>query len=174
MGHRDNGMAFERLIRRKLEDLGFFVHDANILFGQNCPNIDLVVYAKSGACYVQVKGTERPAQKDRLIVDGSPWTEVQLFGGAPLFNRHDHLKAHFVALVEKTAFGGTEFYLASPIHLEQLVRDRGLEFAKRPKRDGKARSIAFRKELPKSVLANWREAWHLLGEPVRSPIDNIS
>ena len=39
-----NGRSNELLARRWIEDQGFVVHDANIVFGMNCPNIDLIVY----------------------------------------------------------------------------------------------------------------------------------
>jgi hypothetical protein len=38
--------------RRAIEDQGFVVHDANVLFRANCPNIDLVVFGKNAATYV--------------------------------------------------------------------------------------------------------------------------
>jgi hypothetical protein len=59
--HKGRGMAVsgwrnkELLARRAIEDRGFKVHDANMAFHQNCPNIDLIVYTKTAAVYVQVK-----------------------------------------------------------------------------------------------------------------------
>jgi hypothetical protein len=60
--------------------------------------------------------------------------------------------------------GETDFYIAPPEQLETLVRHRALELAARPKRDGTQRSIGFRKELPRQVFQQWRNAWHLLGD----------
>jgi hypothetical protein len=48
-----------------------------------------------------------------------------------------------------------------------------LEFAKRLKRDNTPRSIKFRKELPRDVLARWHNAWHLLGEAPQSQPEAI-
>ena len=141
--------------RRAIEDRGFTVHDANIVFGENCPNIDLIVYSKRMAQYVQVKSSETPATKDGVVIDGSPWTEAQLYDGAPVFNRRDHFEATFVLIVDKTKTGETNFYIAPPAELEALVRERALEFAKRPKRDNTPRSIKFRQELRRDVLAPW-------------------
>ena len=90
----------ELAARRAIEDAGYHVHDANVIFGANCPNIDLVAYGKSSATYVQVKGTKRAAGKDCIIVDGSPWTEEQLHGRAPVYNKHDGLVASHVVLVD--------------------------------------------------------------------------
>lgn len=68
----------EKLARRAIEDRGFKVHDANIVFHTNCPNIDLVVFGKRGATYVQVKTSKRPAGGSKaVILDGSPWTDQQ-------------------------------------------------------------------------------------------------
>ncbi len=39
-------------VRRAIEDQRFVVHDANVLFRENCPNIDLVVFGKNAATYV--------------------------------------------------------------------------------------------------------------------------
>ena len=60
--------------------------------------------------------------------------------------------------------GETNFYIAPPGELEELARKRAREFAALPKRDGTQRSIAFRKELPRQVLKQWRNAWQLLGK----------
>ena len=79
--------------RRAIEDRGFAVHDANIVFGANCPNIDLIVFAKAGASYIQVKSSQTPAGSNSVIIDGSPWTDDQLFHEAPVFNKHDHYRA---------------------------------------------------------------------------------
>jgi hypothetical protein len=150
--------------RRAIEDCGFRVHDANIIFGENCQNIDLIVYSKNIAQYIQVKSSETPATRNGVVIDGSPWTEDQLYNGAPIFNKHDHFQANFVLIVDKLKSGETIFYIAPPADLEKKVRERGVEFAKRPKRDGTPRSIKFRKELSRDVLAKWQDAWHLLGE----------
>ena len=61
--------------RRAIEDQGFVAHDANVLFRANCPDIDLVVFGKTAATYVQVKASQKPAGSDTVIVDGSPWTD---------------------------------------------------------------------------------------------------
>ena len=151
--------------KRAIEDQGFVVHDANVLFGTNCPNIDLVVYARTGAIYVQVKSSEKPAGKNSVVVDGSPWNTEQLLGNAPIYNKHDHYQAHFVVIVDRLKTGATEFYIAPPAALEELSRKRASEYANRPKRDGTQRSIKFRKELPREALQPWLRAWHLLGHP---------
>lgn len=150
--------------RRAIEDRGFRVHNANIVFGENCQNIDLIVYSKYIAQYIQVKSSEVPATKNGVVIDGSPWTDAQLYDNAPIFNKHDHFQAKLVLIVDKLKSGETNFYIAPPADLETLVRVRGIEFAKRPKRDGTPRSINFRKELPRDVLSTWHNAWHLLGE----------
>lgn len=55
---------------------GFTVYDANVLFRANCPNIDLVVFGKTKAVYIQVKSSETPASKDGVVEDGSPWKQA--------------------------------------------------------------------------------------------------
>lgn len=160
-----NWQAKEREARRAIEDRGFVVHDANVLFRANCPNIDLVVFGRSKAVYVQVKSSTTPASKDGVVVEGSPWTHAQLYEGAPLFNRHcksDDYEATLVIIVGWQKTGKTDFYIAPPKVLEDLLRTRGLEFAERPKLDGTRRSINFRKELSREALAQWLNAWHLL------------
>ena len=147
--------------RRAIEDQGFVVHDANVLFGVNCRNIDLVVYDKERAFYVQVKTSSRPAGKDHVTIDVSRWTQEQL-DGAPLFNRHDGMHASLVVVVHTMKNGEVEFYLAPPKALERLVRPRAIALAARPKRNGETRSVKFCKELPREQLAPWRNAWHLL------------
>ena len=149
-----------------LSDWRFAVHDANLVFGANCPNIDLIVYGKQGAVYAQIKATTKAAGKVCLVIDGSPWTEPQLRRGAPIFNKHDHFRASLVILVDASLAAEPQFYVAPPHELEQLVRERGVALADRPKRDGKRRAITFRKELPRAVLAPWRDAWAQLGEPL--------
>lgn len=164
-----NWKAKEKQARRAIEDRGFIVHDANIVFGENCPNIDLIIYSKYMAQYIQVKSSEFPASKNSVVIDGSPWTHAQLREGAPVFNKHDSFQAKLVVIVDKTKSGETNFYIVPPADLEVLVRARGLEFANRPKRDNTPRSINFRKELPRDVLAPWQNAWHLLGEAPQLP-----
>lgn len=154
------------MARRAIEDAGYRVHDANVIFGTNCPNIDLVVYGKRRATYVQVKGTMRAAGRDCVIVDGSPWTKEQLHGGEPIFDKRDGLIASHVVLVDQSTADEPEFYVATPERLTRLVRERGKEFAAHPKRDGSKRSIGFRKELPKALLRNRRNAWRSFGQPV--------
>src|ERR1700709_1774293 len=73
----------ERLAKRAIEDAGYVVHDANILFHKNCPNIGLVVYGPAAALYVQVKASVLPATKGSVTVCGAPWTEGQLLGRLP-------------------------------------------------------------------------------------------
>jgi hypothetical protein len=159
----------EIMAKRAIEDVGFDVHDANIIFDANCKNIDLVVYGKEEAIYVQVKSSERPAGKDYIIIDGSPWTEGQLNRNEAIYNKHDHFKAKFVVLVDIANRSTPAFYVVSPDELTKLVRKKGRAFAKKPKRDGNKRSINFRKELSKEELRKWLNAWYLLGEPVRPP-----
>jgi len=90
-----NGKKGELEARRWIEDKGFIVHNANVIFRANCPNIDLIVYTKTCARYVQVKFSEKPAGKDCITLDGSPWTQAQLEGTAPIFNKHDSFRANF-------------------------------------------------------------------------------
>ncbi len=159
----------EQLAKRWIEDHGFDVHDANIVFRTNCPNIDLIVYGKHRAIYVQTKSSEIPAGKDCVVIDGSPWSKEQLYNGAPIFNKIDHFQAAFVIIVDKNKDGGVQFYVAPPGDLEPLVRARGVEWAEKPKRNGDPRSIGFRKELPREALSQWRDAWHLFGERPSQP-----
>jgi len=158
--------------RRVIEDHGFVVHDANVIFGVNCPNIDLIVYAQEHAFYVQVKSSSNPAGRDCVIIDGSVWTEEQLYGGGPIFNKHEHFRCSFVVLVDSLKTGETDYYVAPPQPLEDLARSRALELAARPKKDGTKRSINFRKELPRSELLPWHRAWHLLGTPLTVTEEN--
>jgi len=153
-----NWRAKEVQARRAIEDHGFVVHDANIIFRQNCPNIDLVVYAQTRAFYVQVKSSKKPAGANSVIIDGSPWTREQLYDGAPIFNKHDHLRCELVVILDTLKTGETHFYIAPPKELEKLVRPRARKLAKRPKRDDSERSIAFRKELPRALLMQWAAA----------------
>jgi hypothetical protein len=156
----------ERVVRNAIEDLGYTVHDANVLFDANCPNIDLVVFGKSAAKYVQVKLSSKPATKGGTLIDGSPWTEDQLFKKAPVFNKHaDAPQAHLVVIAHKEREGGFTFYVAPPEHLTRAVLPVARAFAKKPKRDGSRRKM-FRKEIPLVKLARYREAWRYLGEPL--------
>ena len=106
--------------RRAIEDQGFVVQDANVLFRANCPNIDLVVFSRNAATYVQVKASEKPAQSDAVIVDGSPWTEDQLRNGGPIFNKHDGFRASLILIVASKA-GETEYYIAPPAVFDELL-----------------------------------------------------
>jgi hypothetical protein len=160
-----NGKSKEREARRAIEDRGYFVWDANVLFRENCPNIDLVVFGRSLATYIQVKSSSKPSGKDCVLVDGSPWTEEQLYGGAPIFNKHQgHFQASHIAIVETLATGKTEFYIAPPKVLEDIAVEIGRALHKKPKRNGEQRKM-FRKEVPRSRLLPWRNAWKQLGEP---------
>jgi hypothetical protein len=159
------GLAGEIQARRAIEDRGFVVHDANIIFGMNCHNIDLVVYGQSSACYVQVKASSKPAGADCVVIGGR-WTHKQLYEGAPLFNQYAGLHCRLVVIVDTLKAGETEFYVAPPAELEQLLRSRAISWARHPKRDGTPRSIGFFKELPRPLLEQWRQAWHLLGDPL--------
>ena len=143
------------------------VHDANILFHDNVPSIDLVVYGREQAVYVQVKSSRNPAGKDCITVDGSPWTEEQLHRDAPIYNKHDGFKARFIVLVDLTAGNSPSFYVVQPHELECAAREKARIFASKLKKDGTQRSIGFRKELAKEDLRPWLNAWHLLGEPTR-------
>lgn len=153
------------MARRWIEDQGFNVHDANIVFRENCPNIDLIVYGKCAAIYVQTKSSSNAAGPDHVVIDGAPWTEEQLYQSAPVFNKHNDFVAELVILVDTRKDGTVDFYVAPPRDLESLLRARGVEIAEKPKRDGTQRSIRFRKELPRADLRHWLNAWHLLGQP---------
>jgi hypothetical protein len=161
----ENGKSKEREARRAIEDRGFFVWDANVLFRENCPNIDLVVFGKSVANYIQVKSSTRPSGKDCVLVDGSPWTEEQLYAGAPIFNKHrGRFQASFIIVVDTLATGEMEFYIVPPEILEPIAVEIGRAFHKKPKRNGEQRKM-FRKEVPRSKLLPWQSAWEQLGEP---------
>jgi hypothetical protein len=160
----------EKIARRAIEDQGFTVHDANVLFRENCPNIDLVVFGKSGASYVQVKSSTTPATKDGVLIDGSPWTEEQLFANSPIFNKHaDRFQASLVVIVDTLATGETDFYVAAPKDLEPIAVEVGRVFMAKPKRNGERRKM-FRKEVPRTLLAPWRKKWSLLGEAEKIPV----
>ena len=166
MSGQNSGRRVENLARRAIEDAGYFVHDANILFQRNCPNIDLVVYSQHQAIYVQVKRSERPAGKDALVVDGSPWTREQMYEGAPIFNKHveaGEFLASVVLVVDTSSrTGDYRYFVLPPSEVEALLRERGRMWAETPKRDGSPRSISFRKELPTAELARSENAWDLL------------
>jgi Holliday junction resolvase-like predicted endonuclease len=150
-----DGQTGERKAKRWLEDRGYTVHDANILFAANCPNIDLVVYGQHKAVYVQVKSSSKPAGKGCVVVDGSPWTDQQLYGEAPIYNKQDGFCASLVIIVHSATEGETEFFAVPPERLEQLLRPLALAWADKHTRDGRKRSIKFRKELPHDVLLPW-------------------
>jgi len=159
----------ERDARRAIEDAGFDVHDANLVFRANCPNIDLIVYGEDQAVYVQVKSSKIPASSDHVTIDGTPWSQEQLNGAAPIFNKKPGYKAEYVVLVNYAKRDTPEFFVVPPDKLTELVIPRARKQAARPKKDGTKRSIKFRKELPRSILNDWRDAWHLLGKPIREP-----
>jgi hypothetical protein len=126
------------------------------LGGQRCrPSNDL-----SG--YVQVKSSEKPASKDHVTISGAPWTEGELYHGAPIFNKHDRWKAGMVIILDRVSPERTDYYIAPPDALERLVRPLAELHAAKPKKDGQPRSIAFRKELPRAMLKQWKDAWHLI------------
>jgi len=153
----------ELIAKRAIEDQGFMVHDANIVFRENSPNIDLIVFSRTGALYVQVKSSTKPASRDAVLIDGSPWTEDQLFNGAPIFNKHgDHFQASYVVIVDTLKTGELDFYVAPPDELARVAVEVGRKFWTRPKRDGQQRK-PFRKEVPRELLSEWRKAWGLLG-----------
>ena len=161
VGATSNGKKGEVIVRRALEDRGYEVQDANILFRANCPNIDLVVFARDRAIYLQVKTSTRPAGKDCVIVDGSAWSEEQLYGHAPIYNKHNHYRASLIVVLDTADPEQIVFYIIPPNDLEAMARERSRAFAGKPKRDGSRRSIAFRKELPRTALTRWRDAWNL-------------
>src|SRR5216683_7356231 len=90
----------------------------------------------------------------------------------PIFNKHDGFRASLIMIVATTKTGETEYYIAPPAELEKLLIPRARALADRPKRDGKQRSIAFRKELPREVLKPWLNAWQQLGERKQRSIEN--
>jgi Holliday junction resolvase-like predicted endonuclease len=166
-GRKGHVVDPENLARNAIEEAGFKVHDANILFHANCPNIDLVVYGKEQAIYVQVKSSRKPAGKDGITVDGSPWTEEQLYQNAGIYNKRDGFMARLIVLVDLATGDSPTFYIAPPVELERIARKKGKTFASKLKRDGTKRVIGFRKELSREELKPWLNAWHLLGEPLR-------
>ena len=155
----------ERLARRAIEDAGYTVHDANVLFQKNCPNIDLVVYGPASALYIQVKASVLPATKGSVTACGAPWTEGQLLGRLPVFNRHPNdMQASYVVIVDVQKDGGVDYFIVPPDELERLVKRVGRKFYKKPKRDGSQRKM-FRKEVPRTVLAQWKNNWAALKKP---------
>jgi hypothetical protein len=78
---------YEMQARRAIEDRGFTVLDANIVFRANCPNIDAIVFGRRGASYVQIKSSTKPAGADTVVVDGSVWTREQLYESASICKR---------------------------------------------------------------------------------------
>ncbi|HXD45205.1 MAG TPA: hypothetical protein VN655_08720 [Pseudolabrys sp.] len=159
----DKSKQAEVEARRAIEDrCGLIVHDANIVLRANCPNIDLVVFAYHAPIYVQVKSSERPASKDHVTISGAPWTDEELYEGAPIFNKHEGWKAGLVMILHRVNADQTDYYIAPPDELERLVRPRAARLAAKPKKDGQPRSIGFRKELPRDLLRPWKDAWHLL------------
>src|SRR3954447_25673895 len=113
----------ESTARRAIEDVGYIVHDANVLFRENCPNIDLVVFGKKAASYIQTKSSSNPATKDGVIVDGAPWTIDQLFFGGPIFNRHPRaFIADAILLLDSKKTGELDYYLVPPLDLERELR----------------------------------------------------
>jgi hypothetical protein len=155
---------YELAARRKIEDQGFVVHDANVLFHVNCENIDLVVYGKDRPIYVQVKSSSKPAGRDRVGVGGT-WTNNQLFRNDPIFNEHDSFQAEYVIVVDATQ-GEDQFYVVPPMALAKIAQEVGRLWAEKPKKDGFRRSVGFRKEVPRDRLTQWRDAWHHLGKPL--------
>lgn len=100
-----------------------------------------------------------------MVIDGSPWTQAQLYGDAPIFNKHlepGQFKATFIVIVDQTKNSEVNFYIAPPEPLEDLLRKRAVAWASYPKKDGSRRSIGFRKELPREILTPWLNAWDLL------------
>jgi len=152
----------EVIVRRAIEDQGYVVQSANLVIRANCPNIDLIVYGKRRATYIQVKSSTFPSNKASVCVDGSPWSESQLFDHAPIFNRiASSYRAELIAVVDRSG-AAPEIYLVPPATLERALRRLGLAFAAKPKKRGGKRAIRFRKELPRKSLERWRQRWDLL------------
>lgn len=157
----------EAQVRRAIEDrTGYKVHDANVVLQANCPNIDLVVYSQSAPKYIQVKSSKKPAGKNSVVVNGTPFKREQLYDGAPIFNTKDSYKAHLIVIVHQE----NEYYIAPPNELEKMLRKNGCKLAERPKRDGSQRSLGFRGELRKEELAPYQDAWHLLNDKADDPL----
>jgi hypothetical protein len=164
-----NWQSAEKRVKREIEDRGYVVHDANIIFHSNCTNIDLIVYGRNSAKYVHVKSATRRASRDCVVVAGSPWTQAQLDGDS-IFNKHpQHFQASVVVIVDSVADGDVSFYIAPPEKIDKLARVVGKEFAQKPKKNGEPRSIGFRKVLLRTTLQRWLEAWDQFGTPVHPP-----
>lgn len=162
MARSNSGKSSEVIARRTLEDMGYIVHDANVLFREHCPNIDLVAFSSRNAIYIQVRSSTKPSSKDGVVLDGAPWTAEQLAGAKPVFNKHKTgLQASLVLVLDHRPDGTTAFYLAPPKALETILRRLGRAFANKPKRDGTRRKM-FPKEVPRSKLKRWHNAWRLL------------
>ena len=152
----------ERLARRAIEDAGYVVHDANVLFQRNCPNIDLVVFGRFGARYLQVKASVLPATRGYVTVCGAPWTEQQLLGRSPVYNRHaQEMQASHVIIVDYQKDGTVDYFITPPKELERIAKRIGRRFYKKPKLDGTQRKM-FRKEVPRLLLEKWKNQWSVL------------
>jgi Holliday junction resolvase-like predicted endonuclease len=157
----------ELLVERALQDKGYAVHNANILFRENCKNIDLVVYSQTGAIYVQVKSSRKPASKGHVTIDGAPWRLDQLHEGQPVYNQHrEHFRAAYIVIADVSDDTSPAFYIVPPRVLERAAVKRGRIWYAKPTRAGDQRK-PFRKELPVSLLKRWRDRWDLLGEPLK-------
>jgi hypothetical protein len=122
-------------------------------------------FGELGATYVQVKSSTKPSGKNAILVDDAPWTELQLFRRAPIYNRRrDGFQAGIVLIVASAKTGEQSFYLVPTGELWKIALKVGRRFAKKPKLDGGTRKM-FRKEVPSSMLKKWRDAWFLLGDP---------
>jgi hypothetical protein len=151
-------------VRRAIENRGFTVFDANVLFRANCANIDLVVFGKTKAIYVQVDCAATHKLQDKVALDGSPWTAARLYDDAPIYNRQSEpsdFKASLIVIVDHDKSGEDSFYIAPPKDIEKLIRQPRIEWASRSKRDKTRRSIESRIEVPKSDFKPWLEAWYL-------------
>lgn len=150
----------ERIARNAVEAAGFVVHDANLLFGENCPNIDLVAFGPESAIYVQVKLSSKPARKDAVLIHGAPWTKSELFEKAPIFNKKKDAPQASAVIVVHLEKDGPTLYVARPADLEELARPLARKFARKPKKDGGERRM-FRKEVHKEVLRPFLNNWVL-------------
>lgn len=150
----------EMIAKRAIEDQGYIVHNANLIFRSCCPNIDLIVYGKRRAIYVQVKSSSQIAS---VCIDGSPWTEARLNGHDPIFNKvKDTFQAELIVIVDRAS--DDQIYIARPDELERGLRKAALRFADKPKRDGTKRSVRFRKHLSRAALRRWRDQWPLMAD----------
>ena len=113
---------------------------------------------------MQVNCTTTPKSQDKVVLDGSPWTAAQLYGDAPIYNRHREpldFKASLIVIVDHDKSGEDSFYIAPPKDIEKLIRQPRIEWASGSKRDKPRRSIDSRIEVPKSDFKPWLEAWYL-------------